>query len=867
MTNKARFLLLCLCICVAWPAWGANNLWYFVVDKSKSIRDSKLEKPIQDAIFQTVNLRGEDDEIRIIFFSTRAGRRKIFPSMTLEAKTEFMAHFKKQFKTGGSTLLYDTVARVIKEVNREAGRYAVVNVLILSDGEDSKRGVNRDWRTVDKMAGQLKKDNEDTLLLWYTLGFNPSVRPSNIAVRVVAEPTKEKIRVEPAPIASFEVGRSRILVGEKVFFNWKPAAGGKVDSCTWLFGDGTKQTLTGDDLDCHHAYNRTGVYDVTLSVRGPGGEDSKTMKAVVEVMDVIPLTADFSWAPLRPRVGEQVFFINRSSGGATAYQWSVSGRLSTDVAPSFKFSAHGNVSVTLTASTALGKKDSRTKTLVVRPPLPDPSFDCKPDSVYRPGSGGIKLAAKSRGPGITHTWKCSDGTTTQGVDRTVEPKVVGEMLEICHEIVALGEINIAEHRVYIEPPPIPNPPNPGFAVEPKSIVLGVPRDAAFRCKADETEAGCTHVWTVPGVGVRGTGPSFVWQPTEPGNYTICHQITCDKRTASTCSPVKVTMAEFSADFTMDPSGTIHVTDDAFVSLAAADKNPAVVHAWSADGGSFDDATAPATKWRPDREGTFSIKHTVVLAGVAKSASQPIRGGVPEIPIVKFEPVKITVNVGEEIEFIDKSEGRIVAYAWDFGDGLSSTEKNPKHTYYASGVCTVSLEVTSALREKVKGLETCEVTVKAGFPYWVVPCIIALAIIVAGIIVYLKLCPPLHGTVSWQRTVQGAAQPAEGEASGPETQSGEFELSGRRSFDLVKAVNEELEGQGVDPWEPEKKNVRIVRKADKRYRLYVGGIEDRELDLPDSEFSHEDVAFKYHNEFDEPPGAEEDEVGVEEDEEA
>jgi PKD repeat protein len=46
-----------------------------------------------------------------------------------------------------------------------------------------------------------------------------------------------------------------------------------------------------------------------------------------------------------------------------------------------------------------------------------------------------------------------------------------------------------------------------------------------------------------------------------------------------------------------------------------------------------------------------------------------------------------------VTFTDNSSGNITDYLWDFGDGNSSTEASPVHTYLNSGVYTVSLTVT------------------------------------------------------------------------------------------------------------------------------------------------------------------------------
>jgi PKD repeat protein len=46
-----------------------------------------------------------------------------------------------------------------------------------------------------------------------------------------------------------------------------------------------------------------------------------------------------------------------------------------------------------------------------------------------------------------------------------------------------------------------------------------------------------------------------------------------------------------------------------------------------------------------------------------------------------------------VTFTDQSSGDINAWAWDFGDGATSTEQNPTHTYRRPGTYTVSLTVS------------------------------------------------------------------------------------------------------------------------------------------------------------------------------
>jgi len=49
-------------------------------------------------------------------------------------------------------------------------------------------------------------------------------------------------------------------------------------------------------------------------------------------------------------------------------------------------------------------------------------------------------------------------------------------------------------------------------------------------------------------------------------------------------------------------------------------------------------------------------------------------------------------VNTSVRFQSFSEGDIIRYLWDFGDGSQSTEKNPNHIYQSEGIYTVSLNV-------------------------------------------------------------------------------------------------------------------------------------------------------------------------------
>ena len=66
-----------------------------------------------------------------------------------------------------------------------------------------------------------------------------------------------------------------------------------------------------------------------------------------------------------------------------------------------------------------------------------------------------------------------------------------------------------------------------------------------------------------------------------------------------------------------------------------------------------------------------------------------------------------------VDFSDLSrdlDGEVVAWSWNFGDGSTSAEQNPSHTYAEAGTYTVSLTVTDDRNaDSEEAAESVEVT--------------------------------------------------------------------------------------------------------------------------------------------------------------
>ncbi|WP_274924358.1 PEGA domain-containing protein [Methanogenium marinum] len=72
--------------------------------------------------------------------------------------------------------------------------------------------------------------------------------------------------------------------------------------------------------------------------------------------------------------------------------------------------------------------------------------------------------------------------------------------------------------------------------------------------------------------------------------------------------------------------------------------------------------------------------------------------VNEAPLATFSAVPVAGMAPLPVQFYDYSSGRPDSWAWDFGDGETSTEQNPVHTYTTTGVYDVALTVTNVVGE-------------------------------------------------------------------------------------------------------------------------------------------------------------------------
>jgi len=117
---------------------------------------------------------------------------------------------------------------------------------------------------------------------------------------------------------------------------------------------------------------------------------------------------------------------------------------------------------------------------------------------------------------------------------------------------------------------------------------------------------------------------------------------------------------------------------------------------------FGDGTANSTETNPvhiyEAVGTYNIALT--CTGALGTLNATGRVTASETSAETGLIAQFSGNPGRgvaplTVSFTDRSQGSIVSWAWEFGDGGTSTDQNPTHEYTAVGNYNVSLTVTDA----------------------------------------------------------------------------------------------------------------------------------------------------------------------------
>ncbi len=156
-------------------------------------------------------------------------------------------------------------------------------------------------------------------------------------------------------------------------------------------------------------------------------------------------------------------------------------------------------------------------------------------------------------------------------------------------------------------------------------------------------------------------------------------------------------ADFSAEKRkIQPGTNVHFLDD-------SEGNPC---SWNWDFGDGNTGSEENPFHTYFSEGSYTVELTVSNEYGEDTETKTNYIGVGSAPRANFSVDKTKIPPGTAVQFTDDSDGNPDSWSWDFGDGYTSREENPSHTYSREGIYTVELTVSNEYGEDTKTKGDC-----------------------------------------------------------------------------------------------------------------------------------------------------------------
>jgi len=453
-----------------------------------------------------------------------------------------------------------------------------------------------------------------------------------------------------------------------------------VSTYTWNFGDGG----VGTGKTVHHSYQTTGTYTVTLIVKNLNGCYDTLVKT--NYIKVNGPTAKF-----QPNVPGScnmttITFIDQSTAvGSAINSWSFAygdGIRETYTGAPFShlYTTPGNYNVTMTVKDEQGCVDSITKNSVVKISNPRAAFS-SPDSLTCPGRS-INFTNQSSGPSLTFNWNFGDGTSSTDRNPTHEYAADGNYTITLTVTDAYGCVSTITKENYIKIVT----PEPAFSV---SDTLGTcpPLVVNFTNQATNYTS---YTWDFgDGSTSNALNPSHFYA--NPGVYNAV---------LSATGPGGCTSQRTKTIVVRGPQGTFSYPQttgcDPLTVRFTATTLDRVSFIWDFNDGSTVSTIDSVISHTYTQPGYYIPKMILLDAG---GCIVPIRGrDTIWVKGVNASFTKSTVTLCDSgtVRFTNTTSGTddIASYSWNFGDGTTSVERNPSHTYTRSGIYIPKLTVIS-----------------------------------------------------------------------------------------------------------------------------------------------------------------------------
>jgi PKD repeat protein len=208
-------------------------------------------------------------------------------------------------------------------------------------------------------------------------------------------------------------------------------------------------------------------------------------------------------------------------------------------------------------------------------------------------------------------------------------------------------------------------------------------------------SGYTYLWEF-GDGQSSTDEQPIHDYLYAGTYEVRLTVTNDFGDYVFTQPVTIA-SEFSIDlpvasFTADAQSGASPLAVVFTDTSTGD-----ISSWEWYVNDVLESSVQAFSHTFTDDGTYTVKLKINGAGEAIATMVVIAGSLASLPpiITELGATKTSSITGElATTFSATINGDVTGYLWEFGDGYTSTDDNPVHTFSNIGTYTVSLTVTN-----------------------------------------------------------------------------------------------------------------------------------------------------------------------------
>ena len=242
-----------------------------------------------------------------------------------------------------------------------------------------------------------------------------------------------------------------------------------------------------------------------------------------------------------------------------------------------------------------------------------------------------------------------------------------------------------------------------FRAKSRSVGLGQPAEF-LDMSTGKDEAGTIESWLWDfGDGAISTrrNPSHLYSA--PGRYDVSLTVTTDNNIVrTTVKPRYVEVKQPANEVNFVASKTNVDVNEAitFKDVSTIEDTPVLARKWDFGDGNTSVATTPTHRYAEPGVYTVSLTITTSVGDMTAKKDNYIvvrSAGALRANFTFDTSGGAMPYVDETVQFFDLSEagrGEITSWEWDFGDGSSSVEQNPRHRFRNIGTYTVTLTVAS-----------------------------------------------------------------------------------------------------------------------------------------------------------------------------